>query len=271
MGICVPFSQSFKYLDEVQELTIKYDSNKDKYLDLFTFVGDQPQENFRVNIELTQATIDYKAMSALNNVHPQIYLKLNAGCVPFINKLQENKLKYFFDMPVMGYDLLDSFAKAGVSDIYIANELCFNLDKVKGYLSSFNIKMRTYLNEVQKSDPFGNCEDIYSFFIRPEDFIFYNRYFDSLEFVYNDIKQLSTLYEIYVKKGLWFGDLKEIIKGLNESLPSNTLLPTFAVKRANCGKKCYLGSGCNICARTKTLSTTFVDNNKIFNYKENGE
>ena len=111
--------------------------------------------------------------------------------------------------------------------------------------------------------------DYQSFFIRPDDIEKYAEYIDTFILSTNtNIESLNTLYEIFAKDKTWFGDLKEIIPNLSESIDNRCLLSTFAEKRLNCGRRCLSGGNCSICKQMFDLANTLNKNNLIL---EKGE
>ena len=52
----------------------------------------------------------------------------------------------------------------------------------------------------------------------------------------------------------WFGDLQEIIIGLDSKIDSRYIIPRFAEKRIKCGKDCLKGGKCEMCKRILDLS-----------------
>lgn len=269
MGIAVPFFIDFPYNDKVQEFNIQYNHFEDDYIDLVKFIETYPAH--RINIELVVGNIDLEKIINLSKINNNVYFKLNKD---FINKIEDFirfNIKFFFDTIVNNWDHLNSYLNIGVSDIYISGELCFNLNIIKEKLKEKNIHSRVILNIAQIHDDFDSLDPIKSFFIRPEDLKFYSSFINTFEFFIENKEQLTILYESYVKDKYWYGDLSEIILGLNKEIDSRTLLPNFAEYRANCGKKCFKDSNCTICERIYILSNKLLDKNLIISIKQDLE
>ena len=258
MKYCISYSNKSHIIDEVDEILIKYDKNK--ILELFTqFIPQHQTQRVIVEVGGNEVLKDETLIDQLNKIikiHKEnLDLKFDL-CISRYDKkitdiLKETDLKYFFQIHANNWDTFTGLVNLGVSDIYVTENLAFELDKVAEIAHKKNIKIRTYPNVAQSR--WEELEDIYKFFIRPEDIEVYEDYVDVCEF-YGLAKEVDTFYKIYAKDKKWFGDLKEIIIGLNNSLDSRYIIPRFALNRIKCGKKCLKDSKCQICNRILDLS-----------------
>ena len=148
----------------------------------------------------------------------------------------------------------------GVSDVYIVEELCFEIDKVAEIAHSEGVNIRVFPNVAQSS--WNDSDGITKFFIRPEDVYLYEPYIDVLEF-FNSRKRENTLYKIYAIEKKWFGQLSELIVGLNDDIDSRYIASEFGDKRRACRKNCVKGGKCRICDRVVALSQVLEKNNLI--------
>ena len=143
-----------------------------------------------------------------------------------------------------------------MSDIYIVEDLCFELDKVSKIAHENQVQLRIYPNVAQSSWKY--TEDIKKFWVRPEDISLYEKYVDVCEF-FGAEKKVVTLLKIYKDDQKWFGKLNEIILGLKNDIDSRFIVPRFAEKRIKCGKECLKGGKCQMCERVVSLSKTLED------------
>ena len=173
--------------------------------------------------------------------------------------LKEKEIPVFFSTLVHSWDVLTGLADMGVSDIYIVEELGFELASAAAVLHERGIQIRCYPNVAQSAHP--DVPDIKKFFIRPEDVELYEQYVDVFEF-YGDNNNLY--YKIYAKDKKWFGDLSEIIFHFDKNLDSRCVVPQFAEVRSRCGKKCMKGSPCRICEKVDRLAGTMQENGLYF-------
>jgi hypothetical protein len=171
----------------------------------------------------------------------------------------ENKIPFFFRTYVQDLDTFHGLINMGVSDVYIVEEMGFILDTLGPIAHSKNVSIRVFANVCQTSWKY-NKNSLKSFFIRPEDIPIYDSYVDVVEFFGSYDKQ-ETMFRIYSINKKWYGNLQEIIQGLEEPLDSRYLPNIWAVARLSCEKRCLKGSPCSIC--TRLLDTTQLLKTKI--------
>jgi len=163
-------------------------------------------------------------------------------------KLKEKKIPMFFNDYIDRWDILWGYMQLEVSDIYICNELGFELDKIYPIFQEQRINLRVIPNKAQSA--WFQTPDAIQFFIRPEDIKRYEKFVDVFELYEEDYAAPNTgtvLYQVYAENQTWMGELKEIISGLNSNINGQFLYPQFGEKRMRCGKKCLKGGGCRMC------------------------
>ena len=178
----------------------------------------------------------------------------------------ETNIPYFFETGCSTWDQLHYLINMGVSDIYIIEQLGFELDKVKKICGD-KIQLRTY-PDVCQIRPTKVSNSIYGFFISPSEIYLYEDYIDVCEF-FKDNKE-DVLFDIY-KKGKWLGNLKTLITDLNQDLYSTYLFPTFGIYRRSCGKRCLKGEHCNLCQRAIDLSKELEKEGIMLTIEKEGE
>ena len=257
MKYCINYSNKSHIIDKVDEILIRYDKNK--ILELFTqFIP--AHLNQRVIVQLIEENnIDtivnnLKKIISIYNENKDIKFDIQ---LPFYNQkfmeeLKDTNLKYFFKAAANSWDKFTGLISQNVSDIYITDELAFELDKVAEIAHKNNIKVRIYPNVAQSR--WDKLSDILKFFIRPEDIEMYEPYVDVCEFYGDKAQQIDTYYKIYQEDKKWFGDLQEIIIGLDSKIDSRYIIPRFAEKRIKCGKDCLKGGKCEMCKHILDLS-----------------
>lgn len=64
-------------------------------------------------------------------------------------------LKFYFDssMSIDSFRLLEYVASLGVTDIYITDDLCYNLEMVRRACNKYNIRTRLIINRIPSSRP----------------------------------------------------------------------------------------------------------------------
>ena len=257
MKYCINYSNKSHIIDKVDEILIRYDKNK--ILELFTqFIP--AHLNQRVIVQLIEEdNIDtivnnLKKIISIYNENKDIKFDIQLPFYnqKFIEELKDTNLKYFFKAAANSWDKFTGLISQNVSDIYITDELAFELDKVAEIAHKNNIKVRIYPNVAQSR--WDKLSDILKFFIRPEDIEIYDLYVDVCEFYGDKAQQIDTYYKIYQEDKKWFGDLQEIIIGLDSKIDSRYIIPRFAEKRIKCGKDCLKNGKCEMCKRILDLS-----------------
>ena len=256
MKYCARYDRDFRYLKEVDEVIIEY-KNKDG--ELIRFMETIPEQQ-RIIVKITDKKLDVNEnisiLAAAAKVHPNMAILLPTADAAFAETLKNENLSFFFDKFVNEWDVFMSYVELGISDIYIVNELAFEMPEVSRICKEHNVRIRTFPNVAQVSNTAANLNKLKAFYIRPEDITTYEPYVDMCEF-FGPIDRQSVLYEIY-KNEKWMGDLEELIIGLNYSIPNQSIIPSFGEQRLNCRKDCYRGK-CIICDKIASIANTLKD------------
>lgn len=218
--------QECKDIDETTTLIFLSDSMKD----IYNMVEKNPMDNIIF------------AFSQQNEYKTEL-----------IELLKTHNKRFMYSNMALTFTELKNWCEDGVSAAVIGGDLLsFRLNKVRDIKNKFHIEIKMYNDVIPTSMSFDNNKNsYYSFFIRPEDIFVIEKYIDTIMF---DIERDGNLlFKIY-NRGSWLGDLRPLINNLDLELHSNFMPPTFAVDRAECGKRCCLGEKCNICANVLSLS-----------------
>lgn len=254
--------QHFKYLDEVNEITIKFNPSDKTLIDFM-----EAHANQRINIYITNVSefLQKKSLELFDEVRAQYPLldfafKLDAytdEAKELVAQLREKQYKFYFNIHVKDFDTLHGLVNLGVSDVYITEELGFELEQCAKIAHERNVQIRVYPNIAQSS--WSSTPDICKFFIRPDDVDFYEPYVDVMEFL-GDHRKLATYYKIYAEDKKWLGKLNEVIIDFADDVDNQCILSTFANRRVDCGKRCLKGKSCQICATQQELAETLAKN-----------
>lgn len=251
MKYCIKFNnKNVKCQDEIDEIILKYPTTD---IEILNFLDTRP-EHQRIILDLSQNTEiqnNIEIFHAALKKHKNLTLMISFEQDTAASLLEEENLPYFFNCLVDKWDMLMHLRNYHITDIYIGNELGFELKEVAKLCKQRNIKVRVFPNVAQKS--VRSVYDLKSFFIRPEDIDLYEPYVDVCEF-FGPADRYDVLYTIYTHKE-WRGNLKELIIGLHPSIYSNHIAPIFGEQRINCGKRCYKGK-CLVCEKILSLATT---------------
>lgn len=184
---------------------------------------------------------------------------------PFDAELQECinnlTLPFFTGHAIVNFDQLNYALNHGVSDVYLCEDICFDLVRAKRLCSLFEVNIRTFPNITQCS--VKETPAVKQFFIRPEDLMDYDDVIDTIEFWGPENRQ-EVLYRIY-QRGSWFGDLNDIILGEELNIDSRRVVPhAFGNTRKMCGRRCMKGEVCTLCNKIVDLSKTLEQQNILF-------
>jgi hypothetical protein len=161
------------------------------------------------------------------------------------NAIKDCCNKYMFTDLIGNWEILQFIIHLQPSEVYITNILGFCLDQVSIVCKRAGIKVRVYANIAQSA--WDGLPAIKKFFIRPEDIRYYENYVDGgIEFKTPTSVAQEVVYDAYERE-YWFGNLSEIIIGLDTSLDSRRLPTTFGLLRAECHKRCLSCSSCSTC------------------------
>lgn len=255
MAFCLNFKRGRRYLDVVDQIIIKYHPSDN----LLNFLNEHKDQRVILDIENVQEFLDTFGIETLAAVKahvdnpdnwvlrfPKILDNENTIDVETLDKFRKLNISFFFNEYIDRWDILDGYLNLGVTDVYIVNELGFELDKVSQVAHEHNVKVRVFPNIAQSS--WLLTPDLKKFFVRPEDIEDYEPYVDVFEIfeAYEPIIA-ETLYKAYAIDKKWYGRLKEIIGDFYADLDGRFLHPRWVDRRVKCGKKCLKGSMCDMC------------------------
>lgn len=182
MKLATPFDLNVDYIKNTNEFNILYKSETatlDKLISFFENYLD-----IRINIEF-EDEIKIEYLKILQKIHNDFAVRIiSSSQAKKITELKENNIKFFFDndfLPCYSFALLDMMISLGVSDIYISDILCYNMEKVKELCEQNNIQIRLVLNLIPQLSPNKNT-DIKAPIFNPRDREELDKYIDVAEF-----------------------------------------------------------------------------------------
>ena len=260
MKYCLNYAKSSRALKrDAAEINILYDKNDEA---LPSFIENNPDK--RINLVFTKPedafdTIEIKKLQAIAEKYPTARLhlclypakKMEELNLSLIARVKSTNLPWFTGNIATTWDAVMYLINLGVSDIYVGEDLGFELPAVHRTCKNNNISLRLFPNVAQSS--ISSTPPLKKFFIRPEDLKVYEPYIDTLEF-WGDLSKQDIVYNVY-KHGKWAGKLGMIILDLDTDMDSYRTLPIFGTARLHCNKKCLRNSlNCVICDNVYNLS-----------------
>ena len=251
MKYCMNYNQitfKNKYIQEADEWTITYNPKDTTLLEFLDI-----NQNRRINIFIEEPLEDYTLFNEICKKYSNVYLKLS-NLDAEVPKGLDSEARFFFDIKTTNWNLVMKQLDAGVTDIYIAADLGFDLERLNEVIDREKVQLRVFPNLAQSL--YAEQDGLLKFFIRPEDIDFYSDYVDIVEFYEVDDK-LDIYYKIYAKDKKWFGDLAEIIIDLTgDKLDNKYMIDGFAETRVRCEQRCIKGGKCRKCYRIRDLANT---------------
>ena len=257
MQYCINYNRAFKKPERADEFTIIYNKKNDSLID---FLEKFKDKRINLTIEEKLTFSELKLLKTIWDKYLNFVLRIENYDEEILEDITECGVPFFFSNRVNNWDEFLGLIELGVTDIYIVEDLCFELDKVSLIAHENNVKLRVYPNVAQSSWKY--TPEIKKFWIRPEDIDIYSQYVDVCEFFGQD-QHVSVLLDVYKKHKQWFGLLNEIIIGLKSNIDSRFIIPRFAEKRVRCGKECLKGGKCQMCERVISLSHALEDANLV--------
>ena len=257
MDVAIPFKLNYKLNDEIQQFNIFFDPDKNSLDTLIEFI--QEFENKQINIEYRNG-VDTKTAAALAKVGDNVRFRLRAEDIMKIDKLYQRGCKFFFDssMAASSWTMLTWLVEhQGVCEVYVCDDLVYELDRVNEYCHNHDVKIRMIVNRAPTSYSIGN-DDYKAPLYRPQDMPLFEDLVDVAEFdcgsPYN-FDMLKVLYKAYIKNKFWYGQLEEVnidFKGFD--MPCPGLTSKLAIKRSTCGQRCVKGGSCHTCREIINLA-----------------
>ena len=267
MKYCCEFTGEFPKLECYDEVIVKLFANDD-ITNIRQFFDKYPKQTVIIHlVDNSKEYIDKNLLERLLNILPTSHFKYklklnnpydeNTGVL--VDYCHENEIPFFFDMLVDDWDILQYIIDLHPTDVYIVNQLGFELPILAPMLHSENIDVRVYPNIAQSANKYA--DPVRKFYVRPEDLDVYTPFVDVYEFLIdaneNTLKQLY--YIIYAEETVWEGPLNLLIAGLDVEFDNRGVYNSFGMKRLMCGKKCVKNRSCNFCENIKNTANLMTD------------
>ena len=213
----------------------------------------------------------------MKKISDNVYIKLSIYQTQYVKQFQENDIKFFFDntVPVSTLTFLDALIKIGVTDVYIADDLCYKLPRVSKACKKNNVQIRLILNRIPTTAP-NIGEDIRHPIFTPRHYYELDKYIDVAEFdcfyenesdAYN-WSVFKVLYKAWFKKHDWWNDLREINKDVKFFYPVRQELESLIQRKVDCGHRCVWNDRCHKCDFILELAKDFYDSDLYIKQKK---
>lgn len=264
MRLSINYKVDFPLNDEAGEFDIWYDEERNDFANLFEFANAYPDK--KVNLRYRDG-IDTKSARTLSAACANVRYVLQATDLPKVDALRGAGCKFFFgrDMPCRTFLELRHFVETlGVTDVYVADDLCYRLDDVSAYCRKWGVSLRVVLNRCAVTVPF---DDKRVTFYRPQDMEWLGDYYDVGEFDVGedreyDFAKCKVLHKAYFVKRDWYMDLRALVPSIPFAVMNRALPRAFGRYRATCGLRCLeRGANCHHCEQMVDLMNALADKN----------
>lgn len=275
MNYCFHYIKSIRDYSKVQEIAIEY---LGQHKALKNFIKNNPDKRIILQVKDIQTFMEQHLESAIaaviDDTQGNITLcldiqvparEIDKEIIDYLDILNEMDIAYFFNHIITDTEKLNYYLELGVSDVYIAERLGFELSAVKAVCRRYKVTVRAFPNVAQISRE-EKDNPLQAFFVRPDDVEYLSRYIDVLEF-WGPLDRQETYLKIY-QQGYWYADLRALIIGLDDSLDNKGILPTWGIIRANCHRDCLKGKHCRSCETLSRISTKFADQSIMIKHKK---
>lgn len=267
MNYCLRYFKNSKSIKRYDEILISYEDQS--IFDLENFIQKYKGQRIIIEVRLfkfleRRMWVDINALFSRYHNLAICFIVNNETILSQEEKEEISTLMapYFFSASISTWDQLHYYLNLGASDVYITENLGFDIEAVARLTHQHGAKVRVYPNVAQSSvrDESG----LYKFFIRPEDIDLYSEYIDVLEF-WGELSRQDILFHIYANLKKWLGNLNDLILDLNCDIDNKTIFPAFGHFRLTCRKECLRGAKrCNICNVISDFSKTLSENEYMF-------
>ena len=255
MKFCFNYTKRSEILYLLDEVNVKFDPEDTEIL--FNYMLEHKHQRVNARITDINHVFDYNLLDKFEifkNEHkdidfaiilPKYDLNLAQIC-------KQREFKFFFDTVVRDWETFNLFLSCGVSDVYLVEQMMFDIKDAAAAAHQKGVQIRTFPNIAQRR--YEDTPAIKCFFIRPEDVELYEGLVDVMDlYTMEEINQ-DVVYEVYSNDRIWWGPLKEIIIGLDNNIDGKYIIPRFGERRRDCGRQCFKGKNCEICETVEKLS-----------------
>lgn len=278
MKYCFNYSRRSEVLHLLDEINVKFDPEDVDVI--FDYMLEHKHQRINAKVVEVNHIFKYNLLEKFENfrdnhkdidfaiILPKYDLNLAQVC-------QQKELKFFFDVVVRDWETFHTFIEAGVSDIFLVEQMMFEIKEASVAAHKAGVRVRTFPNIAQRR--YEETQSIKCFFIRPEDIDLYEGLVDVMDIYTIEEVNQDVVWEIYKEDKIWWGPLKEIIVGLDNEIDGRYIIPRFGDRRLNCGRKCFKGHRCDVCETVEALGKNLQKAGLLIQYEkekekiENGE
>lgn len=252
------------YTDKTDEFNVLFNPERNSMDRLYEFCDTFNDR--RINIEWSNNEPRITDMRGLMMANKNIAVRVTKGQIKTLVNLIESDIPAFFhwDAPATSISTLEFLLSLGVSDIYLMDDLWYNISDIYAVLQEHEVQNRFILNKIHATTPNKGYNPKSPIFPPECSHIIFN-YVDVVEADCGrpfNWHKLGVYYRAWFERNDWHGNLSEIIDDLHMDIPNDSLaaddLVTF---KLNCGRHCDSRpvSHCHRCAQMFEIARKLRD------------
>lgn len=236
MKYCLSSRQNSFLLKKADEIKVEF---RDKG-SIYDLIEDFPEKRIILSIPAA-AAVDFAELSAMADAYSGEFV-LALQSMEHYTAVRKQGLLWYYDYPIDSWSDARQLVELGAYFLIPGIPLFFQMEK----LQSLGVKIRvfpticffSYLPRMN-----GKCGQ----WIRPENVDLYEPYVESIEFFNKTLKQEETLFHVYAENKEWPGNLNLLLDNLRVDCDNRAFPEEVAVKRLNCGGRCFESRTCHLC------------------------
>ena len=241
-----------EFTNQTDEFNILFNPNRNSIDKLYEFC--KTFSDRRINIEYSDNNPKISDIRGLLSANPNVAVRVMQGNTKVLTNLVKEGIKAFFhyDYPAYNITTLSYLLSLGVSDVYMADDLYYNLYDIYNILQEKQVQHRMVLNFIPSVSPDAGTNPKSPIF-PPECIYVLAPYVDVVEFECGrpfNWNRFGVFYRAWFVRKDWHGNLSEIILNLNFDIPNDSLIAEDLIKfKLGCGRRCdaRVTSQCHKC------------------------
>ena len=263
LKLTIPFHLDYKLNDRVQGFNVVFDCKVNRLGKMLEFL--ELYSDARVDIYFINW--DVGIVSSILKAADNVYVNLSFEQLKYAEWLKEKGYKFFVNesFGAYNYDSLDFLINLGVSDVFILDDLWYDLPRTSEICKAHNVNIRLILNKIPTTLPNQGVNPKAPIF-EPQMFDYLNTYVDMFEFDLGEKPNWNycdILYKYWFSGKQWFGQLHEINEDIRMDYPVSSSFPELALFKLTCGKRCvsHMDNRCDKCNQFLKIARLFRDKN----------
>ena len=268
MQLAIPWTVNKQNYNIACEYNINFINKGDNFNNLIDFLSNHPKERFNISIDISEYEFDFNQLNILNKINSNIYIKLSSDTANQQKTLKKLGIKFFFDAnyAVFNYRMLEDIAALGVTDVYISDDLCYDLANVRRACDKIGVSLRWIL-DIIPSNTLNKNKDFYAPWVIPENIDLLSQFVDTFEFSENTSwARLDTLYKIWFEKKEWRENLRALYPQMEIDFWNQSAFPELTQHKLYCQYKCAYGSVCKKCEQNAVIADNLHKKNISYDF-----